>query len=677
MAVPQVNQNTNQGVSAQSTAGGQIATSAATTAATGAATGMAAGTGAASGATGALAAFWPLAVIMAAVAGYKNRQQFNKIKGQLGTLTDEEIENTSDIFGIDKYHKKFEDNFDKLNIKPTLMKLPYMETVNQYVNPLHNPVANIRKVLYGSNKHGDQLIRDRVRRGWETMGFAQKNERGSHQVTLADGTTYDIGVDGSNRFQNVDGTSRRSYEFDASNPNTSQTIGMLQPIGVLTAGGHDAKSLGKVTSDSTGLLGNAAMSNANGDIKVIQQNARGFYEQMFGAAAKEAGMTTREFVAKGLEFLRDNGRITEEEYLAYANGVNQVYGQSPLLPPETPIDQNPAMPEGAISEDTFTAGNGIDKPIVNPTPEQLAKIQNYKAQGFATSSKDVTRSTTMERPVVGGIDQNLFQNVPVSGVPQQSSIAPQPQQTQPQPAPQQPSQFQVYQQGSPAPTNPFSRLISQEEGQRLQSQGLSVSGVPTATGQVTGVPAEAPASNAPQPVTSETSVPGLRYADRGRILWKPYSDSDGNLAVLLPYNPGGAVIRDNATGQVISTGRPIGSGNGFQQTYRFDRPGSEYQNVTIEFANGTTMSVGDGSLRYENQGSGTPGENIEASGGFVPPPSMGGEIDMKKQLALSLASQMVSPAAQTPLSQEMNQRQRSAEVSKLISPVVMGLTQGI
>lgn len=194
--------------------------------------------------------------------------------------------------------------------------------------------------------------------------------------------------------------------------------------------------------------------------------------------------------------------------------------------------------------------------------------------------------------------------------------------------------------------------------------------IPTAYGQVALPPEQVPTT--PATVAPNLGVP-TKYADRGRILWKPYSDSDGNLAVLLPRDPGGAVIRDKTTGEILGTGRGIGQGNGFQQTYRFDKPGSSYSNAVLELADGTTMEVGDGSLRYENQGTGKPGEQITATGGFVPPPpSM--EADMKKQMAMSLAMGMMPQVtAPTALSDEMDGRQRSAQVSKLIDPIVQGL----
>lgn len=232
--------------------------------------------------------------------------------------------------------------------------------------------------------------------------------------------------------------------------------------------------------------------------------------------------------------------------------------------------------------------------------------------------------------------------------------------------------------GEVAPIAPTAEGAAPTSGLQKPTTGLpagteSPLQVPAAIGNVSIAPGDLPQG-------AVTTAPNLgaptKYADRSKLLWKPYSDSDGNLAVLMPYDPGGAVIRDKTTGEILGTGRGIGRGNGFAQTYRFDKPGSSYNNAVLEFSDGTTFDVTDGSLRYEDQGSGQPGENITASGGYVPPPSMP-EIDMKAQLALSLASQYAQTPTQTPLSQQMDAETRSAEVGKLVSPIVQGLTQGI
>lgn len=100
-------------------------------------------------------------------------------------------------------------------------------------------------------------------------------------------------------------------------------------------------------------------------------------------------------------------------------------------------------------------------------------------------------------------------------------------------------------------------------------------------------------------------------ADRRNILWKPVSESDGNLVILFPYKPGNVVIRDGE-GNIIARGRDTGPSNGYQATVRFDRPGSALNGVTVEDDSGRNFSVEDGGQRYENiPVSSNPGETTE------------------------------------------------------------------
>jgi hypothetical protein len=77
------------------------------------------------------------------------------------------------------------------------------------------------------------------------------------------------------------------------------------------------------------------------------------------------------------------------------------------------------------------------------------------------------------------------------------------------------------------------------------------------------------------------------------FLWKPVSDSDGKLAVLV--NPVGARIE--VTGSVSETLRPIGPGNGRGSTGRGSFPGCAFgNNVTVEIFDraGARIKLKDG-----------------------------------------------------------------------------------
>ena len=110
---------------------------------------------------------------------------------------------------------------------------------------------------------------------------------------------------------------------------------------------------------------------------------------------------------------------------------------------------------------------------------------------------------------------------------------------------------------------------------------------------------------------------------RGGALWKPASERDGNLVVLMPYPVGELTIRDANTGQVIAVGRSSGPSNGFADTIRFDRPGAAFQNVIIEDKYGNSIPVADGSQRLEGisvSGYGNPNQMGGFLPSFTPPP---------------------------------------------------------
>jgi hypothetical protein len=88
----------------------------------------------------------------------------------------------------------------------------------------------------------------------------------------------------------------------------------------------------------------------------------------------------------------------------------------------------------------------------------------------------------------------------------------------------------------------------------------------------------------------------------GRLLWKPISDSDGNLAI--HTEPSGTTVIVNG-----ETGRNQGGGNGYGSLARFPKPGCAYgPNVRVEVLNrngakysvngSTTITIPNGCNRY-------------------------------------------------------------------------------
>ena len=116
-------------------------------------------------------------------------------------------------------------------------------------------------------------------------------------------------------------------------------------------------------------------------------------------------------------------------------------------------------------------------------------------------------------------------------------------------------------------------------------------------------PSNAAASSFMVPGTADHSEVGT-----SGFLFKPVSDSDGKLAVLLPPNLAGlvqSVSLVGANGEVIESGRYGGNGNGGRDHYRFTRPGGQYPDgltVMATLANGQLVKyiINETSQRTEN-----------------------------------------------------------------------------
>jgi hypothetical protein len=125
---------------------------------------------------------------------------------------------------------------------------------------------------------------------------------------------------------------------------------------------------------------------------------------------------------------------------------------------------------------------------------------------------------------------------------------------------------------------------------------------PQAPAQTTPAPAETPAAKAPKnsEKPSEKDKSG-EIAKNGEFLWKPVSEKDGKLAIVLPGNLTGKVktvkIVD-ANGKVLAKGDYSGTGNplknGDREHYRFGREGKAFPDgsfVQITLNNGNVKMV--------------------------------------------------------------------------------------
>lgn len=102
--------------------------------------------------------------------------------------------------------------------------------------------------------------------------------------------------------------------------------------------------------------------------------------------------------------------------------------------------------------------------------------------------------------------------------------------------------------------------------------------------------------------SSQPSGGGLENApsiDNTCIVWKPISEGDHNLVILLPTNYGGPeVFILDSDGNYVEQGRYVGHTNGDRATYRFSRPGPSYSDPSYVQVGGTIYKVSGTHLRH-------------------------------------------------------------------------------
>lgn len=114
------------------------------------------------------------------------------------------------------------------------------------------------------------------------------------------------------------------------------------------------------------------------------------------------------------------------------------------------------------------------------------------------------------------------------------------------------------------------------------------------------------AQKAAEPAASPGGAENSALSPINGFLWKPVSDSDGKLVILLPSSLTGQAEKVSifsANGEtLIASGRYAGIGNGMRQHYRFDKPGNAFPDgaiVEVQLRDGGKMQIkiGDTSAR--------------------------------------------------------------------------------
>lgn len=186
---------------------------------------------------------------------------------------------------------------------------------------LANPVSKYT----GSGKDSGQAMRDGWRKGLDEIGLAKK-KGGTYVVPLADGSEYNIGIDGGEKLKNVDGSERNSFDIDWGNKVAVNAIPDAHLFAI--ASGLDPTSNKKFDTfhRAVSQTVNAATSNTN-DPNGVRNN---FKTMMKNIDPRQLAMR--------VETLRLTNGISDQEYGVYVDRINQIYGTQ-----ITPTDRGKAQ----------------------------------------------------------------------------------------------------------------------------------------------------------------------------------------------------------------------------------------------------------------------------------------------------------------------------------------------
>lgn len=155
---------------------------------------------------------------------------------------------------------------------------------------------------FGSSKKKPQVMRDAIRGTLQKGGILDEN----YQGTLADGSKYDFGKDGSTlKWSNIDKIAK------------DQPTAWNAAVPAADALAASYGFVGQKASDLAAWYAKGAVSNAGNDGNVALQNMQHF--------AKQQGITLDGVRGKLDEALKDQ-RITQDKYNYYLNGAQQLLG---------------------------------------------------------------------------------------------------------------------------------------------------------------------------------------------------------------------------------------------------------------------------------------------------------------------------------------------------------------
>lgn len=301
-----------------------VAGAAGTTAA-GTGAGAAAAGGSTMGAVGAAAPYVAAAVTAYLVASQAKKLNDKGIKPFSGDYTTREVDSIADpntLYGLRKYNPK------------------ELTSANNTFNKYFNPGYQVTDAIFGSTKHDDQVIRDRVRKMLEKEGFAEKQGK-THFIQLADGSYADIGHEDQTDAQ---GNKIKNYNLDLNDQLTKEALSLVNPIAHMFGGGDQ-----KVSSDTAGILTNAFKSNAK-NVDDVRANILSFLSKK--------GITTED-IRTQLGALKEKGKISDEYFNVFSADLNKITDG---------LITSPVQPEQQVGAAPVQAAPPVEAPKATPAP---------------------------------------------------------------------------------------------------------------------------------------------------------------------------------------------------------------------------------------------------------------------------------------------------------------------
>jgi hypothetical protein len=209
-------------------------------------------------------------------------------------------------------------------------------------------LAGLAGDKFGSSKGKAQFMRDNIRRVLQDNKILDEN----YQGTLADGSKYDFGVDGSKL---------KWKELDKIAADNKPAWDAATPLGDALAAGYGF--VGQKAADINGMYLRAAVSNANNDPETARANMRHF--------ARQQGFTYEMIKAK-LDEAKADGRIDEAQYNYYLGGAQQLVppgSQPPASAPAKPGVPQPGVPQAAAPQANTPQAGGVTAPPAPTAPK--------------------------------------------------------------------------------------------------------------------------------------------------------------------------------------------------------------------------------------------------------------------------------------------------------------------